>query len=352
MEIKILCACGTKFKFDVEPVNGRMPAPIACPACGADATAQANTVIQSTLSPAPAEVVAAHNPPASAPGGLRINRPSASPPESSIDTAERYVPAPLPAQSSREVKPTNPLVKVLTTIAVVVCIGFGAWRFGSKWAKRLNLVAKVASAMGEAGVDSGESDGAKNLWYEDGAVLFIKHTNHLEVAQACREFWKVKLHKNLTLIDSLEPFENPGEYELIAAHNGYVRIIGAHEWPVPQHEALAQHLSQKFATLVFEWRSEHFADTYHFGVYDQGTRKFHAQMDVKITQDNAAEIVTTEGNDFAIANGYKPGPEGFKTFHVLDADKITQRLGMKLWDEQEGTEIKGMLLKESGPAAP
>jgi len=25
MEIKIECGCGTRFKFDVEPVNGRMP---------------------------------------------------------------------------------------------------------------------------------------------------------------------------------------------------------------------------------------------------------------------------------------------------------------------------------------
>jgi hypothetical protein len=34
-------------------------------------------------------------------------------------------------------------------------------------------------------------------------------------------------------------------------------------------------------------------------------------------------------------------------FHVLEADKITQRLGMKLWDEKEGSEVKGMLLKEA-----
>jgi hypothetical protein len=81
-------------------------------------------------------------------------------------------------------------------------------------------------------------------------------------------------------------------------------------------------------------------------VYDQGERKFHAQMNVKISQDNSDEIVTTEGNDWAIANGYKPGPDGFKEFNVLDADKITRQLGMKLWDEKEGPGLKGLMLKE------
>src|SRR5215831_825189 len=76
MEIKILCECGTKFKFDVEPVNGRMPAPVNCPACGADATPQANSVIESTAAEAPAQ------PLETSPTGLRINRPSAPPPES------------------------------------------------------------------------------------------------------------------------------------------------------------------------------------------------------------------------------------------------------------------------------
>jgi uncharacterized protein YxjI len=45
MEIKIQCACGTKFKFDVEPANGMMPAPVHCPTCNADATVASNVAI-------------------------------------------------------------------------------------------------------------------------------------------------------------------------------------------------------------------------------------------------------------------------------------------------------------------
>lgn len=64
MTVKILCDCGTKFAFDIEPVHGQMPAPVFCPACATDRTAQANQVIaeHTATQPAPqpaATVVAA-----------------------------------------------------------------------------------------------------------------------------------------------------------------------------------------------------------------------------------------------------------------------------------------------------
>jgi hypothetical protein len=259
-------------------------------------------------------------------------------------------PAPMrPMPQGRPAEDKNQWIKAATAILTVALIGFGVWRFGSKWYRRISLVAEVASAVGEASVNGTPSEEVKNLWYEDAAVLFIKHTNHLQVAEACKDYWKTNLHKNLSLINTAAEYEHPGEYELIPAYNGYVRLITQHDWPVAQQEGLAQVLSQQFGTLVFEYRSEHVADTFHFGVYDQGTRKFHTQMDIKPTKDGEDEVVTTEGNDFALANGYKPGAEGFKKFDELDADKITQKLGMRLWDEKDGTALTGVLLKETGP---
>jgi hypothetical protein len=43
--IKIECECGQHYAFDVEPVDGRMPTAVACPACGADGTLIANEII-------------------------------------------------------------------------------------------------------------------------------------------------------------------------------------------------------------------------------------------------------------------------------------------------------------------
>jgi len=47
--VKVQCACGQRYAFDVEPVNGRMPYPVACPVCNADGTASANAIIAQAL---------------------------------------------------------------------------------------------------------------------------------------------------------------------------------------------------------------------------------------------------------------------------------------------------------------
>ena len=56
MEIKVQCECGTRFAFDVEPVNGRMPMRVNCPSCGADGTDFANGEIRQKLAATPAAV--------------------------------------------------------------------------------------------------------------------------------------------------------------------------------------------------------------------------------------------------------------------------------------------------------
>jgi outer membrane protein assembly factor BamB len=60
MTIKILCDCGTKFAFEIEPIDGKMPAAVSCPSCSRDAMDAANEVIAQQLGPqAPATVASA-----------------------------------------------------------------------------------------------------------------------------------------------------------------------------------------------------------------------------------------------------------------------------------------------------
>lgn len=70
MEVKIRCDCGQKYKFDVEPVNGRMPFTVTCPICGVDGTAKANVILQETVVhqiPAPPSFALPPPPPPPAP---------------------------------------------------------------------------------------------------------------------------------------------------------------------------------------------------------------------------------------------------------------------------------------------
>jgi hypothetical protein len=47
--IKIFCACGQKYAFEVFPLNGAMPARIECPVCRRDGTEEANRIIAKIL---------------------------------------------------------------------------------------------------------------------------------------------------------------------------------------------------------------------------------------------------------------------------------------------------------------
>jgi hypothetical protein len=47
--VKIICRCGQKYAFDVQPVHGRMPVPIFCPVCGSEGTMEANQFIARVL---------------------------------------------------------------------------------------------------------------------------------------------------------------------------------------------------------------------------------------------------------------------------------------------------------------
>jgi hypothetical protein len=106
IELKVQCDCGQKYKFDVEPVNGRMPFTVACPVCGVDGTKKANTLIQQLP-----QFQAAPPPPAPAPAKLRINRPaeetsSVSAPPTIGPMSEVSASAPPPISGLKRTSPT------------------------------------------------------------------------------------------------------------------------------------------------------------------------------------------------------------------------------------------------------
>ena len=370
MEIKIECDCGTRFKFDVEPIHGRMPAPVRCPACDSDRTDQANGLIQAQLAPAsrvsPAAIAtpvfsgeAATTPPPAAPtsgGTLRINRAAATPPPIGSSPAGQVPPplsSPAPFAANRRVPPPQPasnkIKGALATAGTVIVIALGVIGFGSKWFRRIRTLAKIATEVAVAGESSEptEVNIPKNLVYDNCVALFIQHSNHLEVADACKQYWKEQLHKNLSLLAvSEDAFKQGTTYQLYPAHNGYVRILSGLEWPEAQFEGLCRFLSQRFNSMVFESMDVDFSGAYHFGVYEAGARKFHSQMDVRIVGGDEKESIKNEGEDWIVAHGYQPSAGGFKKFSLFEGDRVTQAMGMKLWDEAPDSGENFLLLKE------
>jgi hypothetical protein len=112
MTIKVQCPCGAKYSFEVEPVEGRMPFAVNCPACNADGTEMANELIAAQAGPPKLRVHIAQ-PAAEAPvGPAPIPRP---PPVSTLERlrAERR-------QSRR-------IGWILSSLGVVALALLGAW---------------------------------------------------------------------------------------------------------------------------------------------------------------------------------------------------------------------------------
>jgi len=63
VQVKITCVCGQKYAFEVQPRRGRMPWPVFCPACSRDGTVDANQflarIYYSQSGPLPPPTVAA-----------------------------------------------------------------------------------------------------------------------------------------------------------------------------------------------------------------------------------------------------------------------------------------------------
>lgn len=114
LELKIQCDCGQKYKFDVEPVSGRMPFTVQCPVCKLDGTAKANEKLQHLASAQPMRITlsgagaaptaapAASVPPAIAPAAIAPAPPMPPPvpqaPRVRLSgPAHAAAPAPVPA---------------------------------------------------------------------------------------------------------------------------------------------------------------------------------------------------------------------------------------------------------------
>lgn len=90
-EIRVVCACGARYKFDLELAEKEMPGAVTCPGCQADLTALANEEIRTYITKHAADLA----PPAVAPTAPPAVAPTAAP-AAAPATAQTPAPAPAP----------------------------------------------------------------------------------------------------------------------------------------------------------------------------------------------------------------------------------------------------------------
>src|SRR5512138_2245095 len=133
MDIKVLCPCGAKYQFPVEPVNGRLPHSIACPVCGADNTEAGNAAIAAKLAAEPAPTPVAT--PVSS--GLRISATPVAQPQSAQPRPAAPTVFPVSQPLAKRGPSAADKAKKIGSLAVTaVLVIFGAYTLYNKWSRR------------------------------------------------------------------------------------------------------------------------------------------------------------------------------------------------------------------------
>lgn len=102
-EIKVVCACGARYKFDLELAEKEMPGAVTCPGCQGDLTPLANEEIRNYITKHAAELAPLAAAPAPAPMAVAAPASAAQPvPATPAPTAPSTASTPAPVPASAE----------------------------------------------------------------------------------------------------------------------------------------------------------------------------------------------------------------------------------------------------------
>jgi hypothetical protein len=353
MEIKVLCPCGAKYQFPVEPVNGMLPQAIRCPVCSADNTNLGNEAIRQQL--APRANVGAQA--AAAPGGLRLQ--TAATPPVTVPAAPPIAPVfaapPVPRTSAPRSEGSR-IKRVSMTVVSVVLVLFGIWVVYNKAAKHIRGLGGIIAVL--SGKEAEEL--RWTLPYADEAVLLVKHDNHTDVAEALSAASLKLLRAPLQVRASTPADEEDGGLFVYAAHNGAVMVEGGWDWSDPKGESeaasFAGELSRQLNTIVVMALMGDDGDAGVYAVFEEGERKFRLKRWYQITGRFALglkEFVERDGEEWARQHGYVPDPDKILTSDTdkipfEDANQLTLNLGIDLSEMPE--EMDPALVLEPAPS--
>ncbi len=377
IEVKIYCACGAKFKFDVEPVDGHMPAPVGCPMCGRDATARANTILRLSLSPEPASqknvTINIQNTAQPAPitGSVFADQqPVMARPAMRIQPGPAAYAAPVsPAAAAGGGQPRGGLWKIRPAFAILSLLAVAGVVYCFIWAmkspgtdsgyKPANPGNSPAESRSSQPADSGSRSGREpavspanspktadqlaagrstewNFKANNQVIIYVQHASAEDVANACAASLQEYLSHKFKVAAQNTTREDGLQFTVKPEHNGYVQIIGGLNWREGQFEATARNLSDKFQTVVFVEKDARSRKEYLFEAFEQGVKTFLISADAA-TNPNDPPALTSDQEEWAMLHGYKPGAKGFAEFGLAEANELTKKCGLQLWDEPPGT---------------
>jgi tetratricopeptide (TPR) repeat protein len=205
ISVKIQCACGQKYAFDVEPLNGRMPGHIQCPVCGVDGTNAANEIITRTLAAqAPVKT------------GLRVSAESPAPPA-------RTAPIPSPVQANykpRRKKTGVVLAGVVLLLVAGAAVGFLAWQNSQRDAALDPSGRGSDSDAGKPDPNWPQTLAEVNATYaeppagQNAATVFLQAFDAIKISESDKKSPNLPLIGKMTMPRPNEPFKSLSKKEI------------------------------------------------------------------------------------------------------------------------------------------
>lgn len=357
MDIKVICPCGAKYQFPVQPARGALPHAIACPVCGADNTALGNEAIRVKLGAEPPS----EYPPAAIPGGLRISQPAHTPQAAPPPLPPPPLARPMARPGGRATSASRPVQrekdgkakKWLAAAGSAVLVLIGCWAIYKKVVKPVLGAVDLVQAIKEADAEW------ENLHWtlpdDNARVLLLKADNHTNVATALVQANTRLRRSQLMVQGATDLYDEDAQFYIGAPYNGVVEVQGFWDWEEAQVSNVAAAMSTQFQAQVVMALLGDDGESGVYAVFEEGERKFWMKRWYQITsltEDGYKEFVQREGDDWAMARGFVPDPaELMETdrFAFQDANEFTLKLGIDLSDRPYEA-ANFLLLKPAGAA--
>ena len=358
MEIKVLCPCGAKYQFPVEPVNGMLPRSIACPVCGADNTALGNEAIQQQLPAAPPSAPAAPQKP-----GLKVRAAESEPPAAPLYTPPPPVsPVHRPAYAASTSGSSAGIGSKIGSIAKkavsIILVIIGLFALYAKWSRRIGRLTNLVKA------ESTESASDLHWTLPDGSALLVKHSNHTNVADALAAAHLKLVNQKLAVTSTTNIFEAEGTYFVNQVHNGTVFVGGNWDWSEAKDEKsasdIAADLSKELNTTILMALLDDDGEAGICAIFENGERKFRLKRwyEIKsLRESDLKEFVERDGAEWATQHGYVADPDKVLSGDsdkapFQDVNALTLKLGMDISDVEYEDGAYSLVLKPEAAAAP
>lgn len=206
-----------------------------------------------------------------------------------------------------------------------------------------------SQAEPQGGAEASKATVEWTLPRKEGGLLFVKSSDGGAVAQICsgQLRWPPNKHLEARTISLKAPIPSQTEFLVYPEFNGCVRV-GLPQRPDSKQAAafenLARIISEKQRTRVVLMITERNIDQGQYAIFENGIRRFLGTIRYTTSSKTTPEKSRVEGASWLADSGFKPESSDFEKFTMVEANRLTQFLGLNVSKAPESAVVALMIV--------